>query len=60
VIGQRELSGAGRLTVRPRVGDQVEMTLPELLDKLDRETAGKPRLPANTPRSVNRRPIFVG
>jgi threonyl-tRNA synthetase len=60
VIGQRELSGAGRLTVRPRVGDQVEMTLPELLDRLDRETAGKPRLPANTPRSLNRRPIFVG
>jgi threonyl-tRNA synthetase len=60
VIGQRELSGDGPLTVRPRVGDQVEMTLPELLAKLDRETAGKPRLPANTPRSVNRRPIFVG
>lgn len=60
VIGARELSGDGAFTVRPRVGDQVEMTLGELLDKLDHETSGKPRLHANTPRSLNRRPIFVG
>ena len=60
VIGARELSGEGPLTVRPRVGGQVEMTLDELLDKLDRETAGKPRRPANTPRSLDRRPIFGG
>ncbi len=60
VIGARELSGEGPLTIRPRVGDQVEMTIEELLDKLDHETTGKPCLPANTPRSLNRRPIFVG
>jgi threonyl-tRNA synthetase len=60
VIGARELSGEGPLTVRPRVGEQVEMILDELLAKLRDETAGKPTLPANTPIAVSKRPIFVG
>lgn len=60
VVGARELSGEGALTVRPRVGEQVEMTFDELLQRLRDETAGKPALPANTPTSVSRRPIFAG
>lgn len=60
VIGARELSGEGPLTIRPRVGEQVEMTLDELLQRLRDETAGKPGLPANTPSALSKRPIFVG
>jgi threonyl-tRNA synthetase len=59
VFGEKELSG-GTLTVRPRLGAQVEMTLDAFLEKLASETAGKPPLPANTPRLLSRRPIFVG
>jgi threonyl-tRNA synthetase len=59
VIGEKELSG-GTLTVRPRIGEQVEMTLEAFLEKLAAETAGKPLLSANTPRLLSRRPIFVG
>jgi threonyl-tRNA synthetase len=59
VFGEKELSG-GTLTVRPRIGTQVEMTLDAFLEKLAAETAGKPLLSANTPRLLSRRPIFVG
>jgi len=59
VVGEKELSG-GTLTVRPRTGEQVEMTLPDFLERLATETAGKPAVPANTPRFLSRRPIFVG
>jgi threonyl-tRNA synthetase len=59
VVGERELSG-GNLTVRPRVGEQMEMSLDAFLDLLAQETAGKPTRVANTPRSLSRRPIFVG
>ena len=59
VVGEKELSG-GTLTVRPRTGEQVEMTLPDFLERLATETAGKPAVPANTPRLLSRRPIFVG
>lgn len=60
VIGARELESDATLTVRPRVGGQFETTLEDFLAVLDRETAGKPRLPANTARSLTARPIFVG
>jgi threonyl-tRNA synthetase len=59
VIGDKELSG-GDLTVRPRIGEQVEMSLGVLLERLSSEAAGKPRLSANTPRLLSKRPIFVG
>jgi threonyl-tRNA synthetase len=59
VVGEKELAG-GDLTVRPRVGGQEQLPLEEFLDRLAAETAGKPRRAANTPRSLSRRPIFVG
>jgi threonyl-tRNA synthetase len=59
VVGDRELSGAD-LTVRQRLGPQLELPLDAFLERLAAETAGKPRRPANTPRSLSRRPIFVG
>lgn len=59
VIGDRELSG-GDLTIRTRMGDQITMPLNEFLETLTTETAGKPQRAANTPRTLSRRPIFVG
>lgn len=58
-IGKRELAG-GDLTVRPRLGDQISMSLDALLERLTEETAGKPFRAANTPRLLSQRPIFVG
>jgi threonyl-tRNA synthetase len=60
VVGDRELAGPGMLTIRPRTGEQVEMTLEALLGKLADEVAGKPALPANAPRALSKRPVFVG
>ena len=59
VIGEKEISG-GTLMVRPRFGEQLEMTLDGFLERLAAETAGKPALPANTPLLLSRRPVFVG
>jgi threonyl-tRNA synthetase len=59
VVGERELAG-GDLSVRPRLGDLVEMPLEAFVERLAAETAGKPRRPANTPRLLSRRPTFVG
>ncbi|HIJ74099.1 MAG TPA: threonine--tRNA ligase [Candidatus Hydrogenedentes bacterium] len=59
VVGEKELSG-GALTVRPRLGEQAEMSLDAFLERLATETAGKPSLPSNTARLLSRRPIFVG
>lgn len=59
VAGERELAG-GDLTVRPRLGEQMKMSLDAFLDRLATETAGKPLRAANTPRSLSQRPIFVG
>ena len=59
VVGERELAG-GNLSVRPRLGDLVEMPFDAFVERLAAETAGKPRRPANTPRLLSRRPIFVG
>lgn len=59
VVGERELSG-GNLTVRPRLGEQMEMPLEAFLERLSAETAGKPLRVANTPRLLSQRPIFVG
>ena len=60
VIGDREISGEGPLTVRPRVGEQFTATLDELLERLRTETAGRPHRPANSPLLLSRRPTFVG
>ncbi len=58
VVGDKELSGDA-LTIRPRIGEQVEMTAEELVAVLRTETAGMPQMQLNTPR-LSRRPIFVG
>lgn len=59
VVGQRELEG-GPLTVRRRSGEQEQMSLEQLVVRLDSESADKPRRAANTPRTLSSRPIFVG
>ncbi|GIJ29235.1 threonine--tRNA ligase [Micromonospora qiuiae] len=59
VVGERELAG-GDLTIRTRQGSQLEMSFDAFLEQLATETAGKPQRPANTPRAVSKRPIFVG
>jgi threonyl-tRNA synthetase len=59
VVGQKELSG-GTLTIRPRLGAQVEMPVDSFVERLTAETEGRPERPANTPRLLSRRPIFVG
>jgi threonyl-tRNA synthetase len=59
VVGERELSG-GDLAVRPRVGEQMTMSLNAFIERLTEESAGKPMRSANTPRLLSRRPIFVG
>ena len=59
VVGERELSG-GALSIRPRQGELMEMTLDAFVERLAADTAGKPRRPGNTPRRLSRRPIFVG
>ena len=59
VVGERELSG-GTLTVRPRLGELLEMPLDAFLDRLSTETTGKPWRAANTPRLLSQHPIFVG
>jgi threonyl-tRNA synthetase len=59
VVGEKELSG-GTLTIRPRLGAQVEMSIDSFIERLAAETDGKPARPANTPRLLSRRPIFVG
>jgi threonyl-tRNA synthetase len=60
VVGDRELAGPGLLTIRPRTGEQVAMTLEALLGTLAAEVAGKPALPANAPRALSRRPVLAG
>lgn len=59
VVGAKELNG-GDLTVRYRSGEQVEMSVADLRDRLSIDTAGKPARAANTPRQLSKRPIFVG
>lgn len=58
-IGKKELAG-GDLAVRPRVGEQQAMSVDAFLERLASEAAGKPFRPANLPRLLSRRPIFVG
>ena len=59
VVGEKELSG-GTLTVRPRLGGQLEMSVDSFVERLTAETDGRPERPANTPRLLTRRPTFVG
>lgn len=60
VVGDREVDGAGALTVRPRAGEQFRATVEELVDRLAAEVESKPKRPLNGPRLLSRRPIFVG
>ena len=59
VVGEKELSGK-TLTVRPRLGAQEELSLESFCQRLASETEGRPERPANTPRMLSRRPIFLG
>ena len=59
VVGEKELA-SGSVTVRPRLGEKVGMSLDAFLERLGTETAGKPAHSANTSRLLSRRPIFVG
>jgi threonyl-tRNA synthetase len=59
VVGERELAG-GDLSVRPRLGELMELTLDAFVERLAADTAGKPPRPANTPRLLSRRPVFLG
>lgn len=59
VVGEKELSG-GNLTIRPRLDEQMEMSVESFIERLEAETADKPQRPANTPTLLSRRPIFVG
>jgi len=58
-IGKKELAG-GDLAVRPRLGEQLSLPLDAFLERLASEAGSKPFRPANTPRLLSRRPIFVG
>lgn len=60
VVGDREMEGTGALTVRPRVGEQFEATVEQLVGRLTAEVEGKPARPLNGPRLLSRRPTFVG
>jgi len=59
VVGEKELSG-GPLTIRPRLGAQVEMSVDSFVKRLATETEGRPQRPRNTPHLLSRRPVFVG
>lgn len=59
VVGEKELS-EGKLTVRQRVGEQLEISLDEFLSMLSSDTVGKPSRASNLPRLLSQRPIFVG
>jgi threonyl-tRNA synthetase len=59
VLGAKEVA-EGRLNVRTRDGQQRKMTLPQLLDEITPQMAGKPFLDLPLPEELSRRPIFVG
>jgi threonyl-tRNA synthetase len=59
VYGEREHEG-GDLAVRPRIGDQIAMSLDAFVLKLREETHGRPFQPLNTPRRLSVRPVFTG
>ncbi|WP_456481285.1 threonine--tRNA ligase [Methanopyrus sp.] len=63
VIGEEEVK-KGTLSVTIREGSTLkeqrreEMTLEELIERLERETEGKPRVPLTMPDRLSRRPRF--
>lgn len=59
VVGEKELS-EGKLTVRQRMGEQLEISVDEFLKILALNTLGKPSRASNLPRLLSQRPIFVG
>jgi len=59
VVGDREVSG-DELTVRIHGGEQVQISLDKLIERLGDETAGRPFRPLNVPVRLSERPIFVG
>ena len=58
VVGEKEAAGA-KLSVRVRGVGVVEMTLEELVKKVDEEIGDKPRKPLYLPRRLSARPRFV-
>jgi len=59
VVGDREMSG-DELTVRIHGGEQLQISLDKLVERLGDETAGRPYRPLNVPVRLSERPIFVG
>jgi threonyl-tRNA synthetase len=59
LVGDNEMVGE-TVTVRPRLGEQFEMSIELFNQKLANETAHKPGFPSNTPLLLSKRPIFVG
>jgi len=59
VVGEREVAG-GDLTIRTRTGEQLELSVDAFVARVAEETAGKPQRLVNTPRTLSKRPIFVG
>lgn len=57
VIGQKE-AGTGRLSVRVRGQGQFEMTLEELIQRLNDEMKGYPLITTSLPRYVSTRPKY--
>ena len=60
VVGARELSGEGELSIRPRTGEQFTGSVEDFVAVLEAETAGRPRRPLNSAKLLSQRPIFVG
>lgn len=59
VVGDRELEGTA-LPIRPRIGDQENLTLTAFVSRLIKETSGMPMMSINTPRLLSKRPTFGG
>ncbi|MPN50242.1 Threonine--tRNA ligase [bioreactor metagenome] len=59
VVGDKEIDGE-TLPVRPRSGEQEDLTLNELIVRIQKETGGMPMTNINTPKLLSKRPVFVG
>jgi len=59
VVGDREVGG-DELTVRIHGGEQIQISLDKLVERIADETAGRPYRPLNVPARLSERPIFVG
>jgi threonyl-tRNA synthetase len=60
VIGDKEMQTEKKFVVRDRnAGKRLEITLQELVDKINVQTKDKPYLPLNLPRHLSQRPQIM-